>query len=97
MITTFKIGSNEYSVVMIDGLREKYNLYGQVRYPENLIEVDADLAQGRKDNVLIHEILHAILFEAGYDEQDEELVRRAANVLHGVLRDNEFNWARRTD
>jgi uncharacterized tellurite resistance protein B-like protein len=94
MNTTFRIGSNEYSVSLIEGLRDKYDLYGHVRYPENTIEIDADLAQDRKDNVLVHEILHAVLYEAGYDEHEEELVRRAANVLHGVLRENDFGWVR---
>jgi hypothetical protein len=39
-------------------------------------------------------LLHACLFEAGYDEQDEEQVRRLGNVLTQVLRDNDFGFMR---
>jgi hypothetical protein len=38
-----------------------------------------------------------MLFEAGYDEQDEEQVRRLGNVLTQVLRDNNFDFMRDED
>jgi hypothetical protein len=87
---TFLIGSNEYTVVEVDGLMCKYELFGQVTYSDCRIEIEPTLAETRKHNVIIHELLHAALFEAGYDEQDEEQVRRLGNVLTQVLRDNDF-------
>jgi hypothetical protein len=90
----FLVGSNEYTVVEVDGLMRKYELYGQVTYSDCRIEIDPTLADTRKHNVLIHELLHAMLFEAGYDEQDEEQVRRLGNVLTQVLRDNDFGFMR---
>lgn len=89
---TFLVGSNEYTVVEVDGLMRKYELYGQVTYSDCRIEIDPTLADTRKHNVLIHELLHAALFEAGYDGQDEEQVRRLGNVLTQVLRDNDFGF-----
>jgi hypothetical protein len=84
----FIVGSNVYQVVEVDGLMRKYELYGQVTYSDCLIEIEPTLAPTRKTNVIIHELLHACLFEAGYDEQDEELVRRLGNVLTKVIGDN---------
>jgi hypothetical protein len=90
----FRVGSNDYTVVEIEGLMRKYELYGQVTYSDCRIELEPDLAETRKHNVIIHELLHAALFEAGYDEQDEEQVRRLGNVLTQVLRDNDFGFMR---
>jgi hypothetical protein len=85
---TFAVGSMDYSVSEIDELHSKYSLFGQVMYADGRIEIDSKLSQARKANVIIHELLHAALFEAGYDEQDEEQVRRLGNVLTQVIRDN---------
>lgn len=84
----FIVGSNVYTVAEVDGLMRKYDLYGQVTYSDCRIEIEPTLAPTRKTNVIIHELLHAALFEAGYDEQDEELVRRLGNVLTQVIGDN---------
>ncbi|MFL6479390.1 MAG: ImmA/IrrE family metallo-endopeptidase [Bacillales bacterium] len=90
----FKVGSVEYSVTETPHILRKHDLFGQVLYDECIIEIEPQLSQQRKHNVIIHELLHACLFEAGYDEQDEEQVRRLGNVLTQVLRDNDFGFMR---
>ncbi|MEK4178541.1 ImmA/IrrE family metallo-endopeptidase [Aeribacillus sp. FSL K6-1121] len=90
----FRIGCVNYEVKEVDELREKYSLYGQVTYDDCTIEIDADLSKERKHNVIAHELLHAMFFEAGYDEHDEDLIRRVGNVLAQVLRDNDFGFMR---
>jgi Zn-dependent peptidase ImmA (M78 family) len=92
----FTVGANTYHVEEVEGLVAKYEVYGQVTHTDNLVEIDSDMAKDRKANVLIHELLHAMLFEAGYDEQDEDQVRRLGNVLSQVLRDNDFGFMRQT-
>lgn len=84
----FTVGSNVYTVAEVEGFMRKYDLYGQVLYSDCHIEIESRMAPTRKTNVIIHELLHAMLFEAGYDEQDEELVRRLGNVLTQVIGDN---------
>jgi Zn-dependent peptidase ImmA (M78 family) len=93
---SFTVGANTYTVAEVEGLVAKYEVYGQVTHTDNLVEIDSDMAKDRKANVLIHELLHAMLFEAGYDEQDEDQVRRLGNVLSQVLRDNDFGFMRQT-
>jgi hypothetical protein len=93
----FRVGSVDYHLLEVPNLYRKYELFGQVAFDTCEIEIDADLDQIRKHNVIIHELLHAALFEAGYDEQDEEQVRRLGNVLTQVLRDNDFGFMRDED
>jgi hypothetical protein len=89
---TFRVGAADYTVKETDGLMQKHELFGHVAYTDNLIEIDPQICDDRKKNVIIHELIHAMLFEAGYDEQDEEQVRRLGNILTQVLRDNAFDF-----
>jgi hypothetical protein len=94
MTRTFRVGTIDYTVTETPDLLRKHELFGQVTYDDGVIEIEPLLSQQRKQNVLIHELVHAMLFEAGYDEQDEEQVRRLGNVLTQVLRDNDFTFMR---
>src|SRR5690554_398632 len=90
---TFRIGSVDYSIKEVEGLHDPgQELLGSVTYHDTLIRIDSESDDSRKKDVLIHELLHAMLYEAGYDEQDEELVRRLGNVLTQVLIDNDFGF-----
>jgi hypothetical protein len=91
---TFRVGTLDYRVTETPDLLRKHELFGLVTYDDGLIEIEPTLSEQRKHNVIIHELLHAALFEAGYDEQDEEQVRRLGNVLTQVLRDNSFGFIR---
>jgi len=92
---SFRIGSVDYVVKEVEGLHDSgQELLGWVTYCVTLIRIDPNVSDSRKKNVLIHEILHAMLYEAGYDEQDEELVRRLGNVMTQVFIDNDFGFMR---
>ena len=89
----FRIGAVDYEIKEVADLHDKgEELLGCVTYDDCLIRIDSALSDERKRNIIIHELLHAMLYEAGYDEQDEELVRRLGNVLAQVLRDNDFGF-----
>lgn len=64
------------------------NLWGYCDYEQQIIYIRESLSEQKKRQVLIHEVTHAILNEAGYKEQDEELVNRISIVLHQVLKEN---------
>lgn len=59
------------------------------------IEILEDLSWGRKKRVFVHEMIHAMLHEAGIYEYDEELVRGLAPVLTQTLSNNDFSWMRK--
>ena len=94
---TFKIGTSHYSVKETAGLIAKQELFGHVAFTDNQIEIEESLCDQRKQNVIVHEVVHAILYEAGYDEQNKEQVIRIGNVLTQVLRDNIFGFLQDKD
>jgi hypothetical protein len=85
-----KVGGAVYTVHEIDGLVRKLNLYGNVDFSDCIIQIDSAMSEERKEQTIIHEMMHAVHFEAGYnpDEQDEDMINRTANVLHQVIVDN---------
>jgi Zn-dependent peptidase ImmA (M78 family) len=87
-----KVAGVTYEVKEVEGLARDHDLYGQVTYRNGVIKLDSALQQERKEQVFVHELFHAILYEAGYDEHDEKMVRRVANVLYQVLKENQFNF-----
>lgn len=84
-----KVAGTHYNVMRAQGLASGDRLYGDVNYVIHRIRVDADLSPERAQQTLIHELLHAVFYEAGYDEQDEEVIRRVSNVLYQTLADND--------
>ncbi|WP_394404837.1 ImmA/IrrE family metallo-endopeptidase [Streptococcus sp. 20-1249] len=67
---------------------DERNLWGYCDYEQQKIYIRESLSEQKKKQVLIHELTHAILHEAGYKEQDEEFVNRFSIVLHQVITDN---------
>lgn len=92
LLKKVKIGGIEYKVKEIEGMEEEFDLLGQILYTRGTIKVDADLATDRKEQVLVHEILHGVFFEAGIEEQDEDMINRVAIILHQVLKDNDLRF-----
>jgi Zn-dependent peptidase ImmA (M78 family) len=89
---TVKVAGITYQTKEVDNLSHDHSLYGQVTYANTLIKIDSGLSEEKKEQVFVHELFHAILHEAGYDEHDEEMVRRVSNVLYQVLKDNQLNF-----
>ncbi len=80
---------NEKPFIEINGSR---NYQGACFYPNTEIEILSDISQERKEQVFVHELTHAIFNEAGFDEQDEDMVNRLGIVLHQVLKDNQLTF-----
>lgn len=68
------------------------NALGCCIYDKALIEVKSTMSEERKEEVFVHELFHAILNEAGFDEHDEDFVNRASKVLYQVLKDNNLTF-----
>ena len=82
----------DYTVHYQDDLMRTHNLLGQVLYAESRIDIDSSMSDSKKEQVFIHELVHAMLNEAGYDEQNEEIVNRLAIVLYQVLKQNDLKF-----
>lgn len=66
--------------------------WGEVTYEKNKINLWSGLSPQKKEQTLIHEMLHAIFHEAGFDLDNEDEVNRISIVLHQVLKDNDFSF-----
>jgi hypothetical protein len=86
------IGAIRYPVERITGLHDAgKKLDGWVQYRPYSIQIDDALGEQGERVVLWHEILHAILAQAGFDDYDEEHERFIDALAYGiyqVLEDN---------
>lgn len=83
-----KIGGVIYTVEEKDTVDSNPMNYGVCVYHDCHIEIKKDLSVERKEQTLIHEILHAIFFEAGLMEHEEDVVNRVGAILYQVLKEN---------
>ena len=79
----YKVVEKPY--IEIDGSRD---YQGACFYATTEIQLLNDLSDERKKQVFIHELTHAVFHEAGFEEQDEDMINRIGIVLHQVLKDN---------
>ena len=85
-----KVAGVTYEVKQVSNLLLNYDLLGQAHYLNSEIQIDSSLSDERKEQIFVHELLHAIFKESGYDEQDEDTINRLAITLHQVLKDNDL-------
>lgn len=88
LVNKVDIAGIEFDVKEIDNLIYEHNLGGQIFYEKGIIHIDSSMCDDKKEQVLVHEILHGIFDQAGYDEQDEDMVNRLGVVLYQVLKNN---------
>ena len=90
MIDKIKVGGITYSIVEQDfvEINGNRNYLGSCDYDNATINVLKELCDEKKEQVIVHELTHAIFHEAGYDEHDEDMVNRIGLMLHQVLKDN---------
>ena len=97
MLDKIKIGGIVYDVELKELEVEQGVQLGWCKRTQTLIEVNNhNISKQLQQQTLIHEMTHAILFEAGLElENEEDVVNRIALVLHQVLKDNDFGWLHR--
>lgn len=79
----------EVDTVVINGSTE---YAGSIDYSNSEIELLKSLSKTKKEQTLVHEVLHACFHEAGFNEQDEDVVNRVGIVLYQVLKDNDLSF-----
>ena len=89
-IQAVRIGAQRYTVTMqpdqvLDGV------YGRITRKRCLIEVNKDTDKRQQADTLVHEVMHAMFFDAGLqdgDEFEERVVSALAPRLTAFLADN---------
>ena len=84
---TINILGIEYNVEEVDVVNKTEPRLGEINYLTNEIRIDQSLPTDKKNQTLMHEIIHAICDLLGYDElgSDEEKVQGLATALHQVF------------
>lgn len=93
MLEKIKIGGMEYQVKEVEFDKSDDNvILGECRFEKAEILINENLSDSRKEQTLFHEMVHAMLFESGSNEYDnEELVNQLGLIMYQVLKDNDFN------
>lgn len=76
-----------YTIEEVDCVNKREPSKGEIDLLNNTILLDKTMPQDLKDQVLLHEILHAIGDGLGYDDllDDEQKVQGLATALHQLF------------
>lgn len=87
-----RIGHLEYDVVPVPNLHNDRGgkMYGEITYPTCTITVDTQFIDSQRyPEILLHEVIHGILDNAGLDQENlETAVAAISNGLVDTLRRN---------
>ena len=69
------VGGHKYDIMVLPLEHEDNNkeLYGRHLVKENTILINQDIHKSRKEETLIHEILHAIFYNYGLEHKENEI------------------------
>ena len=92
MLEKIKIGGMEYQVKEVKfGESNGDVTLGECHFETADILINENLSDSRKEQTLFHEMVHAMLFEAGSVEYDnEELVNQLGLIMYQAFKDNDF-------
>lgn len=88
---TLKIGPFLYEIRQSVSFAARHSAWGEARPAELVIELEQDLDDGQKTQVLFHEFLHAANehYRLGISKDDEEdVIDRIATVFYAMLSEN---------
>lgn len=88
-----KIGGIIYSVLIVKNLQDGNEaVWGYTDYKKARIYLDKGLSHQKRQQVLMHEALHASMHEAGLDDicNDEKIVNPLGNVLYQLINENDL-------
>lgn len=92
---SIKIGGITYAIKREEIECNNGIQFGEIDYGKTQITInDVKVVRQKQDQTLMHEMIHAIMHEAGLDElnNDETVVNQLGIVLYQVLKENDFGW-----
>lgn len=87
-----KVLSQEYVIKHVDVIDKDTTVLGMINHIENTIYIKNNLPPEKEKVTLIHEILHAIFEQLGFDDEhdNEHLLKCLSTALYQVLQGNKI-------
>lgn len=91
-----KIGGFEWSVQSHEDVSRESDTFGSTHTATQKIFIEPNIPQQKKEQTLLHEILHAVWWQNGIERttEDKKLEERVVHSLsmglYQVLKDNDF-------
>jgi len=87
-----KVAGIDYQIQEVEEIDDDPSMMGSCLYQRTIIKIKSNMSNDKKEQTLIHELLHACFNEAGFNEQDEDVINRVGIVLYQVLKDNQLSF-----
>lgn len=84
---TVKVGAITYQVKQ-ESRTADHSAYGMILYSESLISIQPGMSDDYKRVTLWHEMIHAMMHDAGLREHDETIVTALSHKIVQVLKEN---------
>ncbi len=77
-----------YKIMEVEVVNKEEPRKGEIDFLTGVIKIDKNMPQEMKEQVLMHEILHAVCDLLGYEKLcfDEKKVQGLATALHQIFR-----------
>ena len=87
-----KVLSQEYVIKRVDVIDKDDPILGMIDHIENVIYIKNNLTPEKEKVTLIHEILHAIFEQVGFDDEhdNEHLIKSLSTALYQVFQGNKI-------
>lgn len=94
-MNSVKIGGITYTIKREEIECHNGIQFGEVNYGTTQITINnVKVNEQKQEQTLMHEMVHAMMHEAGLDElsNDEVIVNQLGILLYQVLKENDFSW-----
>lgn len=90
-----KILNLYYEIIETDVIDNDNDVLGRINYITQKIYIKKGLTKEHKKIVLLHEILHSILQQLGFDEEhdNEHLIDSLSTAIYQVFNDNKTTFS----
>ena len=87
-----KVLSQEYVIKHVDVIDKDTTVLGMINHIENTIYIKNNLPPEKEKVTLIHEILHAIFEQLGFDDEhdNEHLIKSLSTAIYQVFQSNKI-------
>ena len=93
--STVTVAGVPYEIESVEGLLESgIGALGLIRYEAQKIYYDASLPDQRRDQTILHELVHAMFYESGFGEHDEDVIERLALTMFRTIKDDNGEFFR---